>query len=264
MDKLLKNNNTDVKDSKNSFLIIFIVLFLTISGLFYYNYNKNLDYEENYLSNFIITKNIIEKDFENSDIKLYSDVIPPDSYKDKFTELINNSLSAIESGESSDLSSVDLREDYLNIASSFSILGNYENSERYYLELIKNWPDDYKGNMNLGDLYIMMEQYRSSANKYLDTIYLYPNDFRIYIKFADLYIKHSVLDHRLDRADQIYIFAIKQANNPRELYKNYSFFLENYLKDYERALDMEREYQKISGDVSEEEIKRLQDLINSD
>ncbi len=255
---------TNNLNKKNSFLILFLIFVLTITGLFLYNnYKEEGSYTEEDSFNFFITKEIIEQDFKNKDIKLLSDVIPPDNYKDKYIGLINISLEAIESGEPSDPSFDDLQEDYLNIASSYSILGNYEESQKYYLELLQNWPKNYRANMNLGDLYIMMHQYKNSADKFLDTIFFYRNDFRIYHKLADLYVKYSISNNKFSKVDEIYKFAIKQANNPRELYKNYASFLEYYLKDYDRALAMEREYQKITGNVVEQEIERLQNLINT-
>jgi len=256
------------KKSKKGLLVIIVVVVLAVGGLIGYNYyqnrgdNNNEQIQVGDLSNFLITREVIQQDFVNDEEKkLKSDVIPPANYQERFMASINKSLAAIESGVPSMPDFKDLKEDYFNIASSYSILGNYEKAEEYYLKVLEEWPDDYKSHMNLGDLYIMMGQYQDTANKYLDTIVYYPTDARIYSKLTELYIMRVVATDNLNKVDKIYEFAIKQADNPKELYKSYSFFLENYLKDYERALEMEREYQKITGSKAEQEIERLEALI---
>ncbi len=266
-----KNNNIDDrsnnKKTKKGLIVIGVVLILAIGGIVEYNYHKNKAINQakqeqvSKLNNFIITHEIIAQDFVNSEKKMQSDVTPPSNYQERFMKSINKSLEAIKTNTPSQPDFKDLKEDTFNIASSYSILGNYKQAEDWYYKVLEKWPNDYKSLMNLGDLYILMGQYQDAANKYLDTIIAYPNDARIYSKLADLYVKYSAVDDKLDKADKVYAFGIKQANNPKELYKNYSFFLENYMKDYERALEMEREYQKITGSKAEQEIERLEKMI---
>ena len=127
------------KSTKLGLLIILIVVILTIGGLVGYNYwqgRQEIQTEEE-LSKFPISWEEINQDFENKEKKLKSDTIPPESYIERFKEPMNLSLAAIESGEPSQPDFKDLCEDYLNIASIHSILGEYEQSEEWYLKILE-------------------------------------------------------------------------------------------------------------------------------
>ena len=250
------------KNIKLGLLVILGVVILTVAGLIGYNYywgNRGDTLEKE--NQFPISRQDINNDFENKTKVLESGVIPPDNITKRFMDSINISLKAIESGAPSSGQFKDLKEDYFNIASSYGILGHYEKAEEYYFKTLEKWPDDYKSHLNLGDLYILMRQPQSAGYKFLDVQELYPNDFRVYNKLADLYVKYSKAGDRLDKADKIYAFGAKIASNLKTIYKNYAFFLENYLKDYERALQVEREYQKITGSKEQQEIERLQKMM---
>ncbi len=258
---------TESTQSKKGLIVIGVVLVLVIGGIVEYNYHKNKARQQaeqeqvSNLSNFVITRDIVAQDFSNGNKKLKSDVTPPANYQERFMGYINKSLQAIKTGIPSQPDFKDLKEDTFNIALSYSILGDYQQAEEWYYKVLEKWPNDYKSLMNLGDLYILMGQYQDAANKYLDTIKAYPNDARIYSKLADLYVKYSTVNDKLDKAKAVYEFGIKHAQNLKQLYKNYSFFLENYLKDYAGALEMEREYQKITGSKEQQEIERLEKMI---
>jgi tetratricopeptide (TPR) repeat protein len=255
------------KRSKLGLIVVLTVVILASAGLLVYNkWQANQRAEEQKWAAeqakiFPISREDIKRDFVDGEKKLKSDVLPPQHIKDRFEQAIEVSKQAIQDGKPSMSEFKNLSEDYLNIASSYSILGDYQQAEEWYLKLLEKWPKDYKANMNLGDLYILMGLYQQSANKYLDTIEFYPHDFRVPAKLADLYIKHSVSSDKLMKVDKIYEYGIKNADNPKSLYKSYAFFLENYLKDYERALEMEREYQKITGSKEQQEIERLEKMI---
>jgi len=247
--------------------LVLLVAILAVAGLWFYNQQsakqqatkKKQALEQ--IKVFPISRADIKHDFVDAKKKTHSAVIPPDNIKHRFTQAIQQSKQAILDNQPSVAKAQDLSEDYLNIASSYSILGNYEKAEKWYLEMLNKWPKNYKANMNLGDLYILMGLYQQSANKYLDGINFYPHDFRLPAKLADLYIKYSVSPTKLNKADKIYDYGIKNADNPKSLYKSYAFFLENYLKDYQRALQMQREYQKITGSRQQQAIERLERMI---
>lgn len=262
-----KPNKPASPKRKRGLLVVLSVVILAVAGLVVYNqWQSKQRVEEQRQAEeqakiFPISREDIKRDFVDGEKKLKSDVIPPQNIKDRFKQAIKVSKQAIESGQPSEERFEDLSEDYLNVASSYSILGEYQQAEEWYLRLLEKWPKNYKANMNLGDLYILMGLYQQSANKYLDTIEFYPHDFRVTGKLADLYVKYAVSDDKLDKADRIYQYGIYNADNPKSLYKSYAFFLENYMKDYVRALEMQREYQKITGSKEQQAIERLERMI---
>ncbi len=262
-----KNKSTNNNRAKWAWLVVVAVLILSVVGLWFYNNwqdKQRAEQEKQSLEGaraFPITYEDIKNDFIDKDKKLKSEVIPPPNIKNRFDKAIKVSKQAIKSGKPSQKTFKDLSEDYLNVASSYSILGNYQLAEEWYLKLLEKWPKNYKANINLGDLYILMGSYQQAADKYLDAIKFYPHDFRAVAKLADLYVKYSVSSNKLEQADKIYAYGIKNANNPKSLYKSYAFFLENYLKDYPRALEMQREYQKITGSKEQQAIERLEKMI---
>jgi tetratricopeptide (TPR) repeat protein len=263
-----KPNKAAGSKSKRGLWVVLGVVILVVAGLWAYNHwqtrqkNEQKQLVEQAMKTFPVSRQDIQKDFVNEEKKLKSDVLPPQRIKDRFERAIKVSRQAIEAGKPSQPRFKDLKEDYLTVASSYSILGNYQQAEEWYLKMLVKWPKDYKANMNLGDLYILMRQYRSAAEKYLDTIIYYPHDFRIPVKFAELYVRHSQSVDKLAKADKIYAYGIHNADNPKSIYKAYASFLEYYLKDYKRALEMEREYQKITGSKEQQAIERLERLIH--
>ncbi len=253
--------------SKWGLLIVLAVMIVAVVGLVVYNqWQAKQKAEEQkraieQAKTFPISREDIKKDFVDGQKKLKSSVAAPANIKARFKEAIDFSEQAIKNNKPSQPQFKDLSDDYLNVASAYSILGDYEQAEKWYLKLLEKWPKNYKANMNLGDLYILMGLYRSAANKYLDTIEYYPHDFRVVGKLADLYVKYSTDADKLNKVDKIYQYGIHNADNPKRLYKSYAFFLENYLKDYPRALEMQREYQKITGSKEQQEIERLERMI---
>ena len=259
-----RSNKPTNNKTKLGLLVVLSVVILAVSGLVIYNQwqakeevktQQQIEEEAKVLP---ITRNEIKQDFVDGKKKLKSEVTPPQNIKDRFDKEIVLSKQAIEKDEPSRPEFKSLSEDYLNIATSYSILGNYQQAEEWYLKLLDKWPKDYKANMNLGDLYVLMGLYQQSANKYLDVLEFYPHDPRVPGKLADLYIKRSTSPNKLNKADEVYAYGVKNANDPKALYKSYAFFLENYLKDHERALQKQREYQKITGSKEQQEIERLE------
>jgi tetratricopeptide (TPR) repeat protein len=242
--------------------VIILAIFLATAGIYAYNrWFKNGQLAGQQEVALAIAKNDIAKDFVNQEKKLHSDAIPPQSLKDRLADPINKSLEAIKNNKPSEERFKDLRDDYLNVASDYSILGDYAKAEEYYQKILEQWPDDYKANMNLGDLDIMMGQYQAAGYKFMDTVEKYPKDYRIYAKLVDLYINYSIALDNLAKADKIYEVGTKKVDYKISLYKDYAYFLENYLKDYNRAIEVTREYEKIAGSQENVEIERLQKMI---
>src|SRR3990167_3414136 len=247
-------------------VIVVLAIVLTVSGIIGYNYwqGRRLDNgtgNEQKLA-LPITRAQVEKDFvNNKEKKTQAETVPPANFKERYLGFINSSLQAIESGQPSQPEFKDLLEDYFNVAVSYGILGEYAKAEEYYFKLLEKWPGDYKTMLNLGDLYILMDQPLSAAVIFFETMEHYPDDYRVYGKLAELYVNYALGENKLTTADALYQAGTENAVYKRALYKEYAFFLENYMYDYKRALMAEREYQKITGSVEQQEIDRLEKMI---
>ena len=250
------------KKSARRPLIAMVIILVVIAGMVIINLRGNKNGEDT-KADFPVSLEQIKNDFDNQTKKLKSDAIPPESYVERFKAPMEVSHQAIESGTPSQPDFTDLSEDYLNIASIHSILGDYEQAEEWYLKTLEKWPENYKANLNLADLYILMGQLESAGVKFYETATLFPQDSRVYTKMADFYYKYSTAEDKIAKAEAIYEWGIKKAEDPKIIFSEYSFFLENYVKDYGKALEMERNYQLTSGEVDQEEIERLQGLIEA-
>lgn len=152
-----------------------------------------------------------------------------------------------------------MSEDYVIVAFNYQILGQYKEAEDWYKKTIDKWPDNYKALVNLGDLYILMGQYKEAASYFYTATKAYPETDIAYMKLADLYTKYA--KNNKDGANMIYEEGVSLANYKRALLKAYAGYLELYKKDYEKAVSIWREYEKVSGDKAEQEILRLQETI---
>lgn len=213
----------------------------------------------------VISEEDINNDFTNGEKRVQQETIPPRNVVEKYTEIINRSLAAIETNQPSSPDFRDLNEDYLTVASNYNILGDFGKAEEAYQKMLQAFPDDYKANLNLADLYATMHQYQQAGKQYLAVIKKYPADYRVYAKLADLYYNYANLDeaNKINKASLVYEWGIKNADDKKELYKNYAFFAENYAKDFAKAAAALREYQKITGSAEEQEIERLEKMIET-
>lgn len=240
-------------------ITIIAVIILAVASIYYYNnwsISKNTDKSGNQA---VFSRADINSDFENSATpKTKLDIVPPQAIIDRFQPVISVSLEAIKSGKPSRPEFDDLREDYLNVAHLTNVLGDYATAEKYYLEALGKYPKDYKFNMNLGDLYQMMGRYKDAANKFYDVVELAPTDELNWSKLADLYAKYSL---HPDRADLVYSAGIEKIKG-KVLLSAYAAYLENDKKDYNKAIEIWREYEKVAGSKEQQEIERLQKMIN--
>lgn len=250
------------RKSKIGLWLVMAAVLLALAGIIIYNsLHKVNNQNKSNREAFPLSLEQVRTDFENKEKRLKSDVQPPAAYVERFSQPLKISLAAIEHGLPSQPDFKDLSEDYLNIASIHSILGDYQQSEEWYLKTLEKWPDNYKALLNLADLYIMMGQSRSAAERFYHTAVLFPMDYRVYNKFADFYYKYSSASDGILKAELIYEWGIKHADDAKLVYKEYSFFLENYAQNYGKALEMERGYQLSGGEASPEAIERLERLI---
>ncbi|MFA5124421.1 MAG: tetratricopeptide repeat protein [Patescibacteria group bacterium] len=200
----------------------------------------------------------IKNDFVNRERKSASGVVPPQEITDRYNALIAKSRQAIVDGQPSSSENSDLSWDYLIIANSQAILGQYDEAEQTYLKAIEAFPDNYRANMNLGDLYILMELPQSAAVKFYDTINLYPKDAMIYTKLADLYFKYSKAP---EKTQDIYELGWKNSDDDRLLLNYYLVYLETQKKDAIKYEEIKREYEKVLGSKMEQQEQQLEQTI---
>jgi len=201
----------------------------------------------------------IKKDFANREKKLSSGVVPPQEITDHYNALIAKSQQAIKDNKPSDPANSDLSWDYVIIANSQAILGQYDQAEQSYLQAIEKFPDNYRANMNLGDLYILMELPQSAAIKFIDTLNLYPKDALIYTKLADLYFKYSTAP---EKAQSFYELGWKNADDKRLVLDYYIIYLQTQKKDLVKLEEIKREYEKITGSKVEQTEQELEKTID--
>ena len=201
----------------------------------------------------------IKNDFVNRERKPASGVTPPQEITDRFNALIAKSEQAIKDNKPSDSANKDLSWDYLIIANSQGILGQYDKAEQSYLEAIKKFPNDYRANMNLGDLYILMDSQQSAAIKFYDTVNLYPKNAMIYTKLADLYFKYSTAP---EKAQGIYELGWKNADDKRLVLDYYMQYLQSQKKDLVKYEEIKREYEKITGSKVNQQEQQIEQSID--
>lgn len=201
----------------------------------------------------------IKKDFANRERKSASGVTPPSEITDRFNALIAKSEQAIKDNKPSDPANKDLSWDYLIIANSQGILGQYDKAERSYLKAIEKFPNDFRANMNLGDLYILMDLQQNAAIRFYDTVNLYPKNAMIYTKLADLYFKYSTAP---EKAQGIYELGWKNADDKRLVLDYYLIYLKTQKKDLVKWEEINREYEKITGSKANQQEQQIEQSID--
>lgn len=248
-----------LKESLKGIIIIIICILIFICVIFFYNKYKNVENQEKEQKPLVYSEELLE-DFENLEKKEISETIPPEEMKNKYIAQIEISKKAIEDNKPSQERFQDLSEDYLIISWNYQVLGQYKEAENWYEQLLEKWSNNYRAIVNLGDLYILMNQYKESAKYFYMAIDMYPETDIAYIKLSDLYTKYA--KNNKDKASQIYEEGINKANYKKTILKAYAGYLELYKKDYEKAISIWREYEKVSGDKAEQEILKLQQSID--
>ncbi|MDD5749193.1 MAG: hypothetical protein PHO91_00195 [Patescibacteria group bacterium] len=201
-----------------------------------------------------------QKYFENNPERIEVGAVePPEDFKAMVMAEIAKSEAAIESNEPSQPQFTDLKEDYYMIAYNYYLLGQNALAEEHYFRLLEKWPEDYKTIISLSTLYVMMGQYQESAKHLYRALELYPNEEQTYTRLASLYVSYS---NDPLKADDIYQTGIKNSATRRNIYKEYAYYLERTKQDYSRAVEMWREYEKVVGSLEQQEIDRLQMLLD--
>jgi tetratricopeptide (TPR) repeat protein len=252
-----------MSNSKNIIKVIATILvIIVLDGGFYVlaNYSKLFGPKNNnQASETVLNLDEIKNDFVNRQKKSTSGVVPPQAITDRFDAAIAKSQQAIKDNKPSDPANKDLAADYVAIANSQMILGRYDEAEQSYLKAIEKFPDDYRANMNLGDLYILMGLPQSAAIKFYDTIKLYPQDAMIYTKLADLYFKYSTAP---EKAQGIYELGWKNAADTRVILSYYIVYLQTQKKDQVKLEEVQRELEKITGSKAEQQIQQIEQNID--
>lgn len=254
------DNNQKVFLSKwRQFIFIVLAIVVGFGGIFYYNFYKQ-KLEEQRLASGQLNVDDVGKYFKNMpDRPVEGSVLPPDNLKNVYLAEIAISTKAIENNKPSKEEYKDLKDDYFNIAHAHDLLANYQEAEMAYKNLLQLWPDDYKATINLSNLYLMMGQYKDSATLLYRVINVYPKEAESYIRLANLYSLHS---SDINKADRVYSLGLEVSDNKLDITKDYAYYLERTKKDYQQAMMMWREYEKISGSKEQKEIDRLQGLID--
>ena len=192
--------------------------------------------------------------FQNEELKTQPDQQPPPEIEQRLEkqieELRQSARDKDAAGENSYL-------DYMGIANSLRMKGEYEAALKAYQEMLKRWPDDYLVWHNIGVLYEDMGQYLSAARAYQKSIDSKPEDRLPYLKLAKLYLRHS---SDPTQAREVYLRALQSTNNDIEVMKAYAEYLEKVENDLQEALLYWQEIVKRTKNKQavEEKIKELE------
>ncbi|MFA6227892.1 MAG: tetratricopeptide repeat protein [Patescibacteria group bacterium] len=239
-----------------------VLVILVLAGCFYViaNYQELFGPKiEGQIGQQVYNPEEIKKDFSNRERKSASGVVPPQEITDRYNDLIAKSRQAIADNKPSDPANPDLSWDYVIIANSQAILGQYDEAEQSYLQAAQKFPDNYRAHMNLGDLYILMELPQSAAVKFAEAVNLYPKDGMIYTKLADLYFKYSTAP---EKAQDIYELGWKNADDKRLVLNYYIIYLQTQKKDLVKLEEIKREYEKIISGKVEQQKQKIEQTID--
>ena len=249
--------NTQGQKNQKGVWLLALVFVLAIVGIWAYNSSRN---GQNNPTEVVLDSGQAMQYFSNNEERIeVGTVEPPEEFKEMVMEEIAKSETAIASGEPSQPQFTDLKDDYYIIAYNYYLLGQNALAEEHYFNLLEKWPEDYKTIVSLSTLYVMMGQYQDAAKQLYRALELYPNEEQTYTRLADLYVGYSS-DPLL--ADEIYQAGVKNATTKKSIYKEYAYYLERTKKDYPKAVEMWREYEKVVGSLEQQEIERLQMLLD--
>jgi len=173
----------------------------------------------------------LDQYFSNEEKKLAPDVLPPEEVKQYYEQDIEKAKEYIKTEEAKEAGSP--YQGYMAIANDLRGLGQYEESEKAYQEMISRFPDDELIYHNLGVLYEDMHQYLSAARAYATSIEKKPVEIIAHTKLADLYLNHS---NSPEKAKEVYLKALQATENHKEIVKAYANYLETVEKNLTEAL----------------------------
>ncbi len=247
-----KTNNQEQKNDRRLLILAGVLVALLLSSIGWYL--VVFRYWQSNPSPAQINQEQLASYFANEELKTQPDSLPPAEIKqklDKQIEELQQSAAEKESaGENPYL-------DYMGIANSLRMKGDYEAALNAYQEMLKKWPDDYLIWHNIGVLYEDMRQYLSAARAYQKSIDSKPEERLSYLKLANLYLRHS---SDKTKAREVYLRALQSTGNDIEVMKAYAQYLEKVEKNYREALLYWQEIAKQSKnkEAVQEKIKELE------
>ncbi len=246
-------NSEQKKNNKKLVVLAGILSALAIvSGVWYAVVFRRVNNEVQYATT--SPQDELAQDFANEEIVWQPENLPPADVQQRLKEQIDKLTAEAkqkdEAGENS-------YSDYLGVANSWRLLGDYKKSLEAYQQITERWGDDYLVWHNLGVLYEDMHQYLSAARAYQTSIKNKPVEKIAHLKLADLYVKHS---KNPAKAREVYLKALQDTYNDIDVMKAYAVYLERQEKDLREALLYWREIVKKSRnkEAVQEKIKELE------
>ncbi len=248
------------KGNRQVWYLLIIILVLAVASVFLYRglKNKPTINEGPAYSVFVNDENL-PLYFENKDKKLSPDVLPPEEFKTRFEADLVTARQYIIDEEAKEAGNE--YQGYMGVANILRSLGQYEEAEQAYFDMIEKFPDDELIYHNLGVLYEDMHQYLEAAKAYSTSIAKKPEELIAYMKLADLYVKYS---SQPDKAKEVYLKALEATNNNPEILKAFASYLETVEKNLPEALLYWQEVLKANPDnqAVKERVEELENKTN--
>ncbi len=240
------------KNNKKLIILAGILVVLAIvSGVWYAVVFRRINSEAQHPTS--SPQDELAQDFVNEEIVWQAQSLPPAEVQQRLKEQIDKlTVEARQKDEAGENS----YSDYLGIANSWRLLGDYKKALVAYQQMTERW-DDYLVWHNLGVLYEDMRQYLSAARAYQKSIEKKPTEKIAHLKLADLYLKHS---KNPTKAREVYLKALQDTYNDIDVMKAYAVYLERQEKDLREALLYWQEIAKKANnkEAVQEKIKELE------
>ena len=135
--------------------------------------------------------------------------------------------------------------------------GNYAKAEFFLFDLIKQQPNDYNLNKNLGMVLLAQKKYQGALKSFEKCYFMNSTDADILLNLSFLFLK--VQDHA--QCIKFSEEAINIDSNLAGIYQNLAnCYLE--LQDFDKALEFAEKTKQIRGGFNSEEFLKYSDFIN--
>ncbi len=230
------------------------IFLLIVVGFLVFVYNKKPNTSSDNIPGISLEDSYFVQYFSNQELKTSADVLPPENIRTKLEDNLRVYSEEIKTQENQENGNP--YSGYLGVANTYRQLGDFTKALDAYEILLDKYPNDFLAWHNLGVLYEDMNQYLEAAKAYKKSINSKPVESMAYMKLADLYVKFS---NNPEMAQDVYEEGIANTNDDIQLLKFYAIYLEEVLKDNQKAISI---WQKVlDKEPDNQDVKtRISDL----
>ena len=146
----------------------------------------------------------------------------------------------------------------LSKLNEFIKTGNYAKAEFYLYELLKNKPNDYTLNKNLGMTLLAQKKYDGALQSFEKCYFINKKDFDIILNLSFLFLKVQDYEQSIKFAEDALTIDAKASS----AYQNLSTcYLE--MKDFDKAKGFAEKVIELRGGVTSDNFLQYEDFINT-